>query len=161
MRTGIIDAIALLADQHRAVSQLFRQIEDAGDRAQAGAAFARLADQLVLHTRIEERAFYPAVYEGDSHPARLQAVEDHLSMKRLLAEMLKLPPDDHSFESKLQLLKEQVERHVQEEETQLFPEARKRLSRPRLQALAQRMMATASEREDDREREVSREDTAS
>ncbi len=53
-----------------------------------------------------------------------EAVEEHLSAKRLLKDILALKTGDQSLDAKLEVLKEQIEHHVQEEEGELFPRVR-------------------------------------
>ena len=60
-----------------------------------------------------------------------ESVEEHLAIKRILADMLELDPakDTDEFDAKLALLKEQVTHHAREEEEgKLFPQLRKLMS---------------------------------
>ncbi len=121
-----MDAVELLEKQHREVEKLFEEFEQAGDRAYRTKEqlFVRIADQLALHTRLEEELVYPVAAELDEDLVR-EAVEEHLSVKRLIADLLDLKPDDDAFHAKVLVMKEQVEHHVEEEEEELFPELRK------------------------------------
>ena len=62
----------------------------------------------------------------------LEAFVEHTSVKRLLADLLRRDADDPKFEAQMKVLKEQVEHHVEEEEGQLFPAAKKVLSKEEL-----------------------------
>src|SRR6185436_1742807 len=55
-----MDAIEMLEEQHRDVEDLFEELESA-DAADKQDLFDELADQLAVHTLIEEMHFYPAV----------------------------------------------------------------------------------------------------
>jgi hemerythrin superfamily protein len=72
-------------------------------------------------------------------------MEEHLSLKRVLSDLLELSPDDERFEPKLHVLKEQVEHHHKEEEEKLFPKARKLFDEARLAALGGEMQKAMGE----------------
>lgn len=118
------DAVDLLESQHREVEALFEQIRAAKSARQRGKLFAELADQLAAHTKIEETIFYPKVCDEDTSEILHHAVEEHLAAKRVIAELLELEPDDEQFMSKIEELEQLVSEHVEEEETELFPQVR-------------------------------------
>jgi hypothetical protein len=60
-------------------------------------------------------------------------------VKWTLSELEKLDPDDDRFDPKVKVLMESVRRHVQEEEGDLFPKARKLLGQEMLDELGSRM----------------------
>jgi iron-sulfur cluster repair protein YtfE (RIC family) len=140
-----MDAITLLKQQHREVEELFKQFEEASegepDVELLQELFARIADNLAAHCAIEEKIFYPSVYVGDTADTLHEAVEEHLSAKRLIADLLDLEPLDPQFKAKMSVLKEEIHHHVQEEEEELFPQVRKMLKRPELQAMGEELQA--------------------
>jgi hemerythrin-like domain-containing protein len=75
----------------------------------------------------------------------LEAYVEHTSVKRLLADMLEADPAEASFDAQMKVLKEQIEHHVEEEEKELFPAAKKLLNNDELVALAQEMTALQAE----------------
>ncbi|HEX7902113.1 MAG TPA: hemerythrin domain-containing protein [Planctomycetota bacterium] len=119
-------ATDLLKEDHRKVRRLFQEYGKLGDDAGAKAGiFESLHQELTLHARIEEEIFYPAVAEAveDEETADLieEARESHEEVKMLLEEMTDLNPGDEAFEAKMNALRENVERHAEEEEKELFP----------------------------------------
>jgi hemerythrin superfamily protein len=136
--TGM-DAIELLKDQHRQVEKLFAQIEKSEDSEHTLALFEELADSLAAHSAIEEEIFYPAAYAKQTKELLQEAVEEHLSVKRVLADLLELTPEDESFDAKIKVLKEQVEHHVKEEEGELFKKVKKELGKDELETLGAEM----------------------
>jgi hemerythrin superfamily protein len=134
-----MDAIELLKSQHRKVEKLFKQIEKSDDSEHKQELFEELADNLAAHSAIEEEIFYPAAYAKQTRELLLEAVEEHLAVKRLLADLLDLTPDDEAFDAKVMVLKEQVEHHVKEEEGELFKKVQKELSGDDLDALGVQM----------------------
>jgi hemerythrin superfamily protein len=140
-----MNAIDLLESQHRVVEELFDKIEEAKDSQKKSKVFQKLADNLAAHVAIEEHQFYPAVKAKRTEDILLESLEEHLGIKRVLSDLLKLDSKDQTFDAKMQVLKEQVEHHVKEEEDDLFPKARKVLNATQLEALGQEMIAEFSE----------------
>jgi hemerythrin superfamily protein len=143
-----MNAIELLESQHREVEDLFESLEDSKDADEKDDLFMTLADLLSMHAAIEERLFYPAVKAVETEDLLREAVEEHLSVKRLLADLLETDPADAAFDARIKVLEEQVAHHVEEEEGALFPEVKKLLDADQLEALGGEMLALASEIED-------------
>ncbi len=116
-----VNAIALLERQHREVEHLFEELESSEEDGEKLACFEKLADNLAAHAEVEERLFYPTMYADKTKEELREAVEEHLLMKRVIADLLDLKPKDEQFDAKIGVLKEVVEHHVEEEEQQLFP----------------------------------------
>ena len=152
-------AIDMLEAQHREVEDLFAAFEEASAKKKRD-VFLKIADKLAVHAAIEEKHFYPAAKTEDTEDLLLEAAEEHLSVKRLIADCLALDDEDETLEAKVKVLQEQVEHHVEEEEEELFPKVEKLLSEEQLEALGQEMSATQAELEEEEEpREAVREET--
>ena len=137
-----MDALSLLTEQHEEVDSLIEILEGDGDKADRQEAFVDLSNKLAAHATIEEKIFYPAVMAKQTEDMLREAVEEHLSVKRVLADMMKIDVDDEQFEAKLSVLKEQLEHHAhEEEEDELFPKVRKIFSAEELQGLGNDMVA--------------------
>lgn len=136
-------ATDLLKKQHRQVEKLFKQGEKTEDPRQRRQIMEQIANELKLHTKIEEEVFYPAVRRemGTSKAEEMvdEAFEEHHVVDLVLAELPKVDPEDERFEAKMTVLSELVEHHVQEEEEEMFPMAEKKLGRDRLNELGQQM----------------------
>jgi hemerythrin-like domain-containing protein len=134
-----MDAIELLKQQHREVEGLFEQIENTDDDEEMIELVQDLADNFAAHATIEERIFYPAAYGESTEELLKEAVEEHLSAKRLLSDILAAKAGDESLEAKLKVLKEQIEHHVQEEENELFPKVRSQMDSALLETMGAEM----------------------
>jgi hemerythrin superfamily protein len=156
-----MNAIELLTEQHREVDDLFEELEDTKEASEKQEIFDELADMLAVHATIEERHFYPAVKERRTEDILLEALEEHLSVKRLLADLLDCAPSDETFDAKVSVLKEQVQHHVKEEEGDLFPKVKKLMSSDELEAIGQEMTATQVELEEQEPRKSVRAQTES
>lgn len=140
-----MDAIKLLKADHRTVERLFKDFEKAGDRAYVTKTelVAEMVKELSVHAEIEELIFYPAARNAVSHTKGmvLESLEEHLGVKRLLADLEKMEPTEERFEAKVTVLMEQVRHHVEEEEEDLFPMVADALSEARLGELGEEMEA--------------------
>ena len=105
----------------------------------SSALFQRAADLLMSHVLIEEREFYPAVKAKRTEDILLESLEEHLGLKRLIADLVEMTVSDEKYEPKLHVLKEQAEHHHEEEEEKLFPKVKKLLSEEELEVLGTRM----------------------
>ena len=116
--------------------------------AQRSARLKRAGDELATHLAAEEQVFYPAVRAERTEDILLESLEEHLSLKRLLADLLALSPDDTTFTPKCKVLAEQVVHHHGEEEEHLFPKVLKLLPAERRVALGRRMLQQQAELRD-------------
>jgi hemerythrin superfamily protein len=140
-----MNAIDLLEKQHREVEELFEEFEKAGERAHKTKErlCREISNRLAVHAEIEEKLFYPEAKQERTEDLLRESVEEHLAVKRVLADILEEGTDDENFEARMKVLKEQVEHHVEEEEKELFPKVRKACSREELEDLGNRMETLA------------------
>jgi len=140
----MIDVVDLLTAQHKEVDQLIEKLEKG--KGEKAAVFQQLADKLAAHATIEEKVFYPGVMTEKTKDILNESVEEHLEVKRILADMLSLDPSSDSFEAKLSVLKENLSHHAhEEEEDKLFPMVRKHLDADQLAALGNQCLAMFEE----------------
>lgn len=136
-----MNAIELLKKDHQEASDLMDQIEiaDKGDRS-AKELFNQLKQALTVHTQIEEQIFYPELKKFDETKDLIpEAVNEHQEVKDILADMSALPPADDEFMNKLIELREEVDHHVEEEESEMFPKAEEVLGQSRLEELGRQL----------------------
>lgn len=135
-----MNAVDLLVTDHRRMEKLLDALVEAtGD--EKAQRFKEAADKLAAHVTVEERIFYPAVKASRTEDILLESLEEHLSIKRVLADLVALSPSDDTFDPKLHVLKEQVEHHHKEEEGDLFPKVRKLFDHDHLSELGATMEA--------------------
>jgi len=145
------DAIALLKEDHKKVKGLLGDLEKSsmrgGPRAQK--LVAQIDKELTIHSQIEEEIFYPAfrdaVTSKEDKKMYFEAKEEHHVVKLVLPEVKEGGMPNEEFAAKCKVLKELVEHHADEEEKEMFPEARKALGRTELQELGDRMAARKKE----------------
>jgi hemerythrin-like domain-containing protein len=136
-----MDAIDLLISQHRTLEARMDRLRDAAADADRAALLAEVGDHLTVHIASEEEIFYPAVHAARTEDILLESLEEHLSLKRLLADLMALAPAAPTFEPKFKVLKEQTEHHHKEEEEHLFPTVCKLIEASARTALGKQMLA--------------------
>ena len=143
-----MDAFELLKQDHKTVSGIFKQLDETTERGvkTRDELFTKLKTELDIHAYIEETMLYPTLKEAkETHDITLEAYEEHKVIKDLLAELAALPKDREEWGAKLTVLKENVEHHVEEEENEMFPDARNVLDKEQREALGTRMEAAKQE----------------
>lgn len=121
------DVVTVLTEQHRRLEHLLQTLLEAEADAERGELLARAGDELAVHMLAEETVVYPRVHANRTEDILLESLEEHLSLKRLLADLLELAPGDTTFQPKCKVLEEQARHHHKEEEEHLFPKMRQLL----------------------------------
>src|SRR5205085_1315083 len=96
-----------------------------------------------IHTQIEEEIFYPAFKEAARSKSDkelfFEANEEHHVVDLVMPEIKDTDPDAEDFAAKAKVLKDLIEHHAEEEETEMFPKARKLMGRDELRELGERL----------------------
>jgi hemerythrin superfamily protein len=134
-----MDLYNLLRYDHETVKSLFREIEKTTPKAvkKREELFSEVNIELTLHALAEEKFLYPRLAEDkDTRAAALEAIEEHKLVKRLLKELSAMEKGTDEWSAKMKVLTENVEHHIDEEEEELFREAKKLLSSEETQEIA-------------------------
>lgn len=121
------DAIALLKADHKEVDAMFKAFEKTDDDSKKQDLANQICAALIIHAQIEEEIFYPAAYDAlddDGDDLLDEAQVEHNSAKALIAEIQAMSVGEPLFDAKVKVLGEYIAHHVEEEETELFPECR-------------------------------------
>jgi hemerythrin-like domain-containing protein len=147
-----MDAITLLKDDHKLVRRLLEDLEKTTARGERKRRdlLSRIAANLKAHTTIEEEIFYPAFKEAgqksDDDKMYFEALEEHRAAGDLvLPDLLNTEVTSEKFSGRAKVLKELVEHHADEEEKEMFPRAKKLLSRDELSELGERLQQRKAE----------------
>jgi hypothetical protein len=143
-----MDAISLLKEDHDKVKKILEDLDETTERGvkTREELFTKVKGELEVHEAIEEEIFYPALKE---HPKAkdlvLEAYEEHNVVDMVMQEIEGVPYDDETWGAKLTVMKENVEHHIDEEETEMFKQARQVFERQELEDLGDRMQARKDE----------------
>lgn len=139
-----MNAFTLLKADHKKVAGILEKIEATTERGvkTRQELFSQLKTELEVHTRIEESIFYPVLEKADeTRDITLEAFEEHRLVKQLLSELDEMEKDAEQWTARFTVLKENIEHHVEEEENDMFPKARKILSSEEAEILGKRLEA--------------------
>ena len=142
-----MDAVTLLTADHNRVRGMFTRFKaakEAEDTEAMGMLCRSIFTELDVHTRIEEEIFYPAVKkEADEEIAETvdEGIEEHHVVDVLMEEIRQLDVGSDEFVAKMTVLIENVEHHADEEEEDMFPDAREQLGEERLTSLGDELAA--------------------
>jgi hemerythrin-like domain-containing protein len=144
-REGGKDAIALLKEDHDRVRELLGELEETTERAESKRMklLGTIEEELTVHTKIEEDIFYPALFDAaknsDDKEMYYEAIEEHHVVDLVLPEVKSADAGTPEFAAKAKVLKDLVEHHAEEEETQMFPRVKKLMDRERLMELGEEL----------------------
>jgi hemerythrin-like domain-containing protein len=143
-----MDAITLLKDDHDKAKKMLSQLEDTTERAvkTREEVFGALKAELVVHEAIEEEIFYPALRQhAEAKEIVLEAYEEHNVVDMVMSEIEQTPFDDETWSAKFSVMKENLEHHIEEEEGEMFKQARDVFDEETLEQLGERMQARKQE----------------
>jgi Hemerythrin HHE cation binding domain len=137
-----LDALKLLEEDHAKLKKLLEEADSTTERGvkTREKLFTRIREEMELHEAIEEEIFYPAL---KAHPkARdlvLEGYEEHHVVDLIMGELSGIPYDDETWAAKFSVMKENIEHHIEEEEGDMWPAARKAFDASELEDLGLRM----------------------
>ena len=143
-----MDPIKLLKADHDEVKHLLGELDKTTQRAEVTRTdgLEQLRVKLDVHESIEEEILYPALKEfAKTKDITLEAFEEHHVVDMIMAELEATPVTDETWAAKLTVAKENLEHHIEEEEGEMFKQARQVMDESELEELGDRMAARKKE----------------
>lgn len=141
------DAIALLKEQHDEAKKLFKEFEEAKGDGRKQKLAHEICLGLSVHFQLEEEIFYPACEGTVDEDELKEGYVEHDAAKLLVAEIEAVEDGtpDSFFDTKVHVLSEEIEHHIEEEEKPggIFDESRK--GDLDMKALGEKMAARKTE----------------
>ena len=140
-----MNAIDLLKADHDKVKGILSQLSESTDRALKKRVdlLDKLEMEITIHTQLEEQILYPAFKEAggkEEDEMYYEAKEEHRTVDSLVLPDLKnTDPSTPEFAGRVKVVKELLEHHIEEEETEMFPKAKKLLGKAKLDELGEQM----------------------
>lgn len=138
-----MDALKLLEQDHRLVERILDEGERTTERGEKTRTelFARLKHELTIHESMEEQVLYSALREvSRARDIALEGYEEHHVVDEILGELEQTPPSDETWGAKFKVAKENLEHHIQEEESEMWKAAREAFSEDELDRMGNQMM---------------------
>lgn len=130
-----------LAAEHKAVLKLFDALEATGPEATTKRTIllTQMKHALAKHALEEENAVYPALREAGEVAGADELNAEHGYVKQYLYELENMPNDSDAFLDKVRKFRTEIEDHMREEEEELFPRLKAKLSPERNKQLTAAM----------------------
>jgi len=110
-------------DLHRDL--LDRLDKTSGDSPERRELFEKLRVEMTAHANAEEQTFYASLIEDpETQEQARHSIAEHKETDDLLEELDEMAFDNPGWLAKFRKLKEELEHHMEEEEEEVFPEAR-------------------------------------
>ncbi|MBI6906921.1 hemerythrin domain-containing protein [Pseudomonas palleroniana] len=145
-----MNAIDLLKADHEKVKAILTQLSESTERGvkKRTELLNKLEMEVSIHTQLEEQILYPAFKAAggkDEAEMYYEAKEEHRTVDSLVLPDLKATdPTSPEFAGRVKVVKELLEHHIEEEETEMFPKAKKLLGKAELEQLGEEMLAMKS-----------------
>jgi hemerythrin-like domain-containing protein len=139
------NAITMLKSDHATLKRLLRELSETTERAvkQRETLVSQIERELKTHAQIEEEVFYPAfkaiTKKTDAEDLFYEAAEEHHVADMVLPALKAANPKSPEFKAKAKVLKDLLEHHIKEEETQMFVVARQLFEEEQLRELGDLM----------------------
>jgi hemerythrin-like domain-containing protein len=142
-----MDVFDIIREDHQAVQKILNDMQETSSRAtqRRQEDVTKFTQLIEPHMMAEEEVFYPQARERGESKLRehvIEAYDEHRIAKMVLAELQKMSPQDEAWLPKAKVLKDLIEHHIEEEEGELFEEARKALNQQQIQQITQQFQQT-------------------
>ena len=125
-----------LREEHRHTEEIMVQIENAKDIVHKKELYLLLKEELIPHMEAEELTIYAHliedVHDEEAEEVALHAEDEHQEMKGLLGKLDSIGIESDEWDATFRRLQQCVRQHVEEEESDLFAEAKEDFSKEEL-----------------------------
>jgi hemerythrin-like domain-containing protein len=122
------DPMTILKADHREVKKLLTALGDSEEGPEREKMAAEVETALTLHMQIEENIIYPAVAEYVGQDDEEEAEIEHGLAREGLTKMVSMV-EVPGFGAAAEMLLGGIEHHVEEEESEILPELKDKMSR--------------------------------
>jgi hemerythrin-like domain-containing protein len=129
----------IVETDHEAVKDILDRLEQSAPGGERDTLLGHLFRELIPHLKAEEAVFYPALQgEVESRKNALVAVEEHRVIESALRDIESPPLDEDLWEARVSVFRDIFIRHIEDEESTLFEDAREVLSDEEMDDIAAR-----------------------
>lgn len=138
-----MSAIEILKKDHQEVLNTFKLIQKTSHNAKkTREKLINKAYQMILmHSKAEEKLIYPlGLNISPLEQLTREAYEEHATVELLLNKIMNTEVDDESWLAKCSVIKENLNHHIKEEESKMFPALKKNLTTNELKELGKNIL---------------------
>ena len=140
-----VDLLDTLKEEHEAVAALLKKLVESGRSAERKSLLAQIRANLVPHLKAEQKVLYDAIIAARDKKAQQDGHEgymEHNLADRTLSRLEKMDNlTSPEFSAGAKVLKELVEHHVEEEEGNVWPDAKRQFPARERQVMNRRYLA--------------------
>src|SRR3954451_3012390 len=137
------DVVDLIIHDHRELQRMFEVLHsDPSQRQTLGPVMSTL---LFAHSRAEESEVYPGARAAGGEEDVEHSQEEHLVADQLAERLTGLGPDSEEYSDVLEKLIEAVTHHLEEEEEDVLPHMRERMTADDLTRMGEKFLAARAE----------------
>lgn len=115
------DIFDQLISEHEEMKSLMSQLQENYSMRM----FEKISNELTTHMEAEEEVLYRQIRDAEEvHQIVLEGYEEHHAATLVMRELQRNGAGSERWMAKFKVLSELVEHHIQEEEEQMFPQAR-------------------------------------
>jgi len=139
------DLLDTLKEEHEAVSELLKKLVNSDKAAERRNLVAQIKTNLIPHVKAEQKVLYDAIMALKDKDAKQDGEEgyiEHALAGKTLADLEKISDaTSPQHRATAKVLRELVEHHVKEEESNVWSKAKKNFSAEQRQAMNRRYLA--------------------
>lgn len=125
-----------LKSEHRQIQTILEDISECGEAERKKELYLQLKDALIPHMEGEEKSIYAHllkdVHDEEAEEMAHHAETEHDEVRRLMATLDNIGIENDRWDNTFQTLRSQFAKHVEEEESELFAEAKVDFSKEEL-----------------------------
>ena len=115
--------IVLIKEEHQIFRELFVRVESAEGDALIDLS-GEIGARLVIHMKIEEEILYPALKEVINVEEVDEGIVEHQVARKLILDITRMTGREEMFKSIVHVLGEETMHHIDEEDSELFEDAK-------------------------------------
>lgn len=141
--------LAILRHEHHLVKEWVEKIEGTENFAKKLHYFEELKAVLVPHMKAEEETIYQSLRRVEKDRAASDIADEldleHHDLKEYLQRLTLMEPDSPGWTREFKSFREHIYQHIEEEESELFEEAKEDFSRLELERLSREFEAAKNQ----------------
>jgi hemerythrin superfamily protein len=138
-----MNIVELLKQDHAKVRELMAEMDESeASGAELKKLFRMLQEEVILHSKAEEKVLYSQLRKNDEEELQLFSVEGEIE-HGLVEQMLTALSGSRGagglrWQATFKVLKELLEKHIEEEESEIFPQVEERFEEEELDKMGQK-----------------------
>lgn len=120
-----MDELEHLTKEHREVEKLVEKLKDSEEGKEREQILDELSESLEVHMEVEERFVYPIAQEIAEEEEVEEADNEHDLLRNGLKTLYEMK-DEPGFGAAVDMFKSGLSHHVEDEESEMFPQLRER-----------------------------------